>query len=546
MASRINIGPENGPYVAINESSGNLQLEDNSGNVVAEWDETNAQWDFANNTLNNVDALNSNSVKTEVSRTTGTEDITLNVPTDYGDWQSAVDAASEYSYRSGVEILINIESGHEVSENLTIRDLTLPHVKIQSEADTVGVEDGFTGDLIDIRRSVAPVIDTTFDMGGDGTNGIVCKENSMIQVTRDNGVDNAGNDCIALEWNAFADLRGTEWTGAGRRCLDAHQLVSISGQDIVLDNAGARGCRLGNCVKANFQDGTVTNHGSTGINLAHNSDVTLRRGDISGNGGVGLDLEECCRADLTDATVEDNLNEGIELDLCEIYAEGATVSGNGEQGVRAVNSITNVRDAVIEGNDEEGVRQVGGHLTAASAEIKNNGDEGIHTDRGVTADLRFAVVELNAGGVLADDSTLMSLRNASVVNNLGTGVEIAGSSQVNMEDATVDDNDSLGVGLNDGSSAAVDGVTITNNGGTALNLSFSCSAGGGDVTITDNGNHGVQCNRGSTAAFTGQIENNDGDDVRCRRGSIIAVHGLTYGDRNISTNTLTSDGVIFE
>ena len=65
MPSRINIGPEDGPYVAINESSGNLQLEDNGGNVVAEWDETNAQWDFANNTLNNVDALDSNSVNTE-------------------------------------------------------------------------------------------------------------------------------------------------------------------------------------------------------------------------------------------------------------------------------------------------------------------------------------------------------------------------------------------------------------------------------------------------------------------------------------------------
>ena len=69
MPSRINIGPENGPYVAINESSGNLQLEDNSGNVVAEWDETNAQWDFANNTLSNVDALNSNSVSTEEQKT---------------------------------------------------------------------------------------------------------------------------------------------------------------------------------------------------------------------------------------------------------------------------------------------------------------------------------------------------------------------------------------------------------------------------------------------------------------------------------------------
>ena len=71
MPSRINIGPEDGPYVAINESSGNLQLEDNSGNVVAEWDETNAQWDFANNTLNNVDALNSNSVNTEEASVNG-------------------------------------------------------------------------------------------------------------------------------------------------------------------------------------------------------------------------------------------------------------------------------------------------------------------------------------------------------------------------------------------------------------------------------------------------------------------------------------------
>ena len=75
MPSRINIGPEDGPYVAINESSGNLQLEDNSGNVVAEWDETNAQWDFANNTLNNVDALDSNSVNTEETDTTNQHEI---------------------------------------------------------------------------------------------------------------------------------------------------------------------------------------------------------------------------------------------------------------------------------------------------------------------------------------------------------------------------------------------------------------------------------------------------------------------------------------
>ena len=103
MASRINIGPENGPYVAINESSGNLQLEDNSGNVVAEWDETNAQWDFANNTLNNVDALNSNSVNTEQLTSTdgsvfGTEIDTDNTSqAESDDLQVSVDDISDYS-----------------------------------------------------------------------------------------------------------------------------------------------------------------------------------------------------------------------------------------------------------------------------------------------------------------------------------------------------------------------------------------------------------------------------------------------------------------
>ena len=65
MPSRINIGPENGPYVAINESSGNLQLEDNSGNVVAEWDDGQSQWDFVENDISGVGAFASESVNTE-------------------------------------------------------------------------------------------------------------------------------------------------------------------------------------------------------------------------------------------------------------------------------------------------------------------------------------------------------------------------------------------------------------------------------------------------------------------------------------------------
>ena len=70
-----NLGSDNTPIegesfglpsgFSIDEDGGNLAIRDTNGNVVAKWDEGNTQWDFANNTLNNVDAVNSNSVNTE-------------------------------------------------------------------------------------------------------------------------------------------------------------------------------------------------------------------------------------------------------------------------------------------------------------------------------------------------------------------------------------------------------------------------------------------------------------------------------------------------
>jgi len=58
------MGPDGGPYIAINENSGNIELEDNTGTTVAIWDDTNSQWDFQNNPISNVDSLTSNSVNT--------------------------------------------------------------------------------------------------------------------------------------------------------------------------------------------------------------------------------------------------------------------------------------------------------------------------------------------------------------------------------------------------------------------------------------------------------------------------------------------------
>ena len=61
MVSRIDIGPEGGPFVAINENSNDLELQDINGNVIAKWDETAGQWDLNNNSLTGINAINASS-----------------------------------------------------------------------------------------------------------------------------------------------------------------------------------------------------------------------------------------------------------------------------------------------------------------------------------------------------------------------------------------------------------------------------------------------------------------------------------------------------
>lgn len=62
MTSRINIGPDGGPFIAINENSGDIELEDNSGTVVAKWDESASEWNLQNNPLANVASLETSTV----------------------------------------------------------------------------------------------------------------------------------------------------------------------------------------------------------------------------------------------------------------------------------------------------------------------------------------------------------------------------------------------------------------------------------------------------------------------------------------------------
>ena len=100
MPSRINMGPDGGPYIAINENNGNIELEDNTGTTVAIWDDANSQWDFQNNPISNVDSLTSNSVNTgDATITDATVSNFTDSPT--GTYGKTIAAPTPTAYFSG-------------------------------------------------------------------------------------------------------------------------------------------------------------------------------------------------------------------------------------------------------------------------------------------------------------------------------------------------------------------------------------------------------------------------------------------------------------
>ena len=100
MPSRIDIGPEGGPFVAINENSNDLELQDINGNVIAVWDETEGQWDLNNNSLTNINAIDASSATLDSVEAEG---ISTTITGTRNDHLLLIDADSTYNPEDSVD-----------------------------------------------------------------------------------------------------------------------------------------------------------------------------------------------------------------------------------------------------------------------------------------------------------------------------------------------------------------------------------------------------------------------------------------------------------
>ena len=107
MPSRIDIGPEGGPFVAINENSNDLELQDINGNVIAVWDETAGQWDLNNNSLTNINAVDAASVDVEGGEFTDPGGVTYTGEIGTGTGLFEEDSNSPYTATDSDEIVVS-------------------------------------------------------------------------------------------------------------------------------------------------------------------------------------------------------------------------------------------------------------------------------------------------------------------------------------------------------------------------------------------------------------------------------------------------------
>jgi len=81
MPSRIDIGPQAGPFVSINENNSDLELLSASGSIIAKWDSTTTQWDANATDITNVKSLNTTDISATDSLTLPSYPTLADVPT---------------------------------------------------------------------------------------------------------------------------------------------------------------------------------------------------------------------------------------------------------------------------------------------------------------------------------------------------------------------------------------------------------------------------------------------------------------------------------
>lgn len=200
-----------------------------------------------------------------------TEDLTVDIPTDYPSMQAAVDALSRFSVAQGVAININLESGYEIHQGLNLSNGNYSHFNIISEAATVLVDDSvdwFDEYIFNGVNCQFPRISCLVNCQLVGKSGIHVTQNSSVFISPGCGAINAGEES------------SEEASGAGLFVRESSVAVSNFG---VFTGASRRGIWITRSSLLTADNVDCSNCEEMSLFVSRGSTVHVNSGNFSGS-----------------------------------------------------------------------------------------------------------------------------------------------------------------------------------------------------------------------------------------------------------------------
>ena len=299
----------------------------------------------------------------------GDEDIILRIPTDYSTLDEALTAASQFVPARQFEIVIVVESGHEITDPVYLTETDLRGVRLTAEDDTVAVSTNFPDgeNIIEIDRAVGPVFDCKIDAQGNGNNGIYLNPTATYMSVADPsvGLINAGRNGITAVNGSIAGAYENDFSGAGRDaafCGRASMITLGGGVGPNLSNAGRHAIYSERGALVRTTDADCSGSGSHSIVSRKGATVSADRAVVPNSGGMGLRAAEGGNIVAVDAEVESAASIGVfATDDGHIVAPDTIVKDSGSSGVQANQGQINIFGGEVTGSDGDDINIVRGN-----------------------------------------------------------------------------------------------------------------------------------------------------------------------------------------
>ncbi|WP_404329935.1 hypothetical protein [Mesobacillus maritimus] len=342
------------------------------------------------------------------------ETITFNIPTDFPNLQKAITKLSEKKVKHGVTILLNIESGYQIKEALSLRNGDYSHFRIVSTDNEVLLSETFPKVIFaKFNNCRAPILATIINGQGKCTNGWYLDNGSTGHVEAGCGFTHAGTTNLYVTGGSVVHAEGGIFTDAS--------------QDGSSESGGAGIFAWGGQVFAEGSD--VSNSLTYGVQGAHGGKVSFRGGIANNCGRHGIR----------------GTNSGI------VDGRGAQVNDCGVYGVYSLS---------------------GSVVNAYSVSAKNCGTAGLFASQLGTINGREAIVDGSEIGVKADRGSSVEFYMGSAIGCISRGIEVTSGSRVDANMSTVTGTVTAKVGhgvvCDYGSHVNVSNATVSGSGGKDL------------------------------------------------------------------------------